>query len=218
LDERRAALIEYYVRRKILGFETARFENFEYYVDNKEILVISRIYHHAKTETLIIPEEFDDFEATLLRKSLKYLDLGKVSKTNVVLRCLPNIETFIAKNLSISYTPFERMLYGATKLKYLNLDKMPYLSYTHLISSKETLLELSLKSVKIISKAGLSGCYELQKITLGNSLKKIDEGAFRECINLKTIDFYGTREQFDNIDIASGNQRLKGLDIHFLTE
>ena len=102
---------------------------------------------------------------------------------------------------------------------------------------------LALKEIELpsgltfISNMLFSSCRSLEKVTIPNGVTRIGWDAFKECIKLKSINiprnvekigekafydsgleyvFYeGTEEEWNRIDIASGNEKLLNASIHF---
>lgn len=60
-----------------------------------------------------------------------------------------------------------------------------------------------------------SECIALTTVSLPSSLTFIGENAFISCDALKTVRFAGTKEQWNAIEIASGNEALAGAQIIF---
>lgn len=70
-------------------------------------------------------------------------------------------------------------------------------------------------SVSVIGEQVFGGCESLTSIVIPDSVKTIESGAFNYCENLDTVYFWGSEEQWNNIEIGSGNSWLTGADIHF---
>ena len=77
----------------------------------------------------------------------------------------------------------------------------------------------NIKSIKLpntidtIGRAAFIYCYELEKIQLPNSLTSIDWGAFWGCGKLTTVNYTGTKEEWEKITIDSQNDELKNATI-----
>lgn len=71
-------------------------------------------------------------------------------------------------------------------------------------------------AVTSIDSHAFSGCSCLVSITLPPGIRRIGEGAFDRCENLLEVRFMGTREQWQSISIASGNDTLMNAEIRFL--
>ncbi len=85
-----------------------------------------------------------------------------------------------------------------------------------------------------------AGCTSLKTINIPNGVKAIEENAFEECSSMltivfpatlesiengafdesavKTVFFSGTEEQFDAIEIASGNDKILDAKVYFYSE
>lgn len=216
-EDNRQMLIDRYLRASLLGIDRLRVDNFEYCVKGSDI-IITRVYHYAKAKKIVIPEEFDILNATILRKSLIYLDLGNCKEATINLSANKNLEVFIARNLDLLERDWRYLLYGAEKLKYINVDRLYFVYNRYLEKSRETLIEGSFKSVILIDNNSFDGFKNLQIISLGKSLKAIHRDAFKGCINLKEVYFYGEKEDFDKVRIQEGNDYFKRARIHFIEE
>ena len=58
-------------------------------------------------------------------------------------------------------------------------------------------------------------CRRLREITIPNSLISVGEWAFDGCDSLKDIYYSSSQEQWEKINMASGNECLKNATIHF---
>ncbi|MGN1235479.1 MAG: leucine-rich repeat protein, partial [Christensenellaceae bacterium] len=63
-------------------------------------------------------------------------------------------------------------------------------------------------SVTSIGEYAFWGCSSLQSITIGDSVTSIGEYAFNGCQQLKDVYYQGTKEQWDQISIGTGNDIL----------
>lgn len=69
--------------------------------------------------------------------------------------------------------------------------------------------------VTSIGYASLGDCRSLASVAMPQSVKKIDGFAFNGCSSLKDVYYSGTKEQWDQIDIASDNEELLHAEIHY---
>ena len=58
-------------------------------------------------------------------------------------------------------------------------------------------------------------CTNLVSITIPSTLEIIGYDAFHGCDNLKTIYYEGTKEDWSNIRILEGNEKLEQVKIIF---
>lgn len=72
-------------------------------------------------------------------------------------------------------------------------------------------------SVTQIEKNAFSGETFLKKIRLSNSVTSIGDGAFYGCDALETVQFYGTQEEFETIEIGEGNEAFTNAPVTFIT-
>lgn len=73
-------------------------------------------------------------------------------------------------------------------------------------------------SLNKIGYGTFGNCTKLETITMSNKVTDIDTGAFYTCNNLKDVYYYGTKEQWSNINIKEYNESLINATIHFLGE
>ncbi|MBE6992568.1 MAG: leucine-rich repeat domain-containing protein [Ruminococcaceae bacterium] len=71
-------------------------------------------------------------------------------------------------------------------------------------------------SLKSIGAHAFSGCDSLVSITLPDDIQRIEESAFDRCGNLCLVHFMGSREQWERVSVAPGNEILKNAEICFL--
>ncbi len=65
-----------------------------------------------------------------------------------------------------------------------------------------------------ISRGVFSDCCNLLSVNLPESIVYIDDIAFAECLNLRDVYYDGYAEEWDCIDIASGNDPLLNAKVH----
>ena len=70
-------------------------------------------------------------------------------------------------------------------------------------------------SVKVIDSYAFTGCISLKEVTIGNGIEVINEGAFYET-SISDVYYYGTEEEWNEIEILDGNECLLNATIHFL--
>ena len=216
-EENKQVLIDNFYRASLFGADKVRVDNFDYYVKNEKI-IISRIYHNSKAEKIVVPDEFDIFHATLIRKRLKYLDLGRCKDANVAFRTVENLEVFIAKELDLMERDWINLLRGGYNLKFISIDKLKYIYEKFMAESKYSLIEGSFKSMVIIYERGFKDYTMMEKITLSKCLKEVHQDAFKYCISLKEVDFYGTKEDLERVEIKEGNECFKKAKFNFIEE
>lgn len=70
-------------------------------------------------------------------------------------------------------------------------------------------------SVIRIAPGAFRSCNLLTSVTISQSVKSIEQQAFGDCDNLTDVYYGGTKEQWENITIESGNEDLTSATIHF---
>lgn len=75
------------------------------------------------------------------------------------------------------------------------------------------------EGVKIIVVEAFLGCENLETVYLPNTLEGIGSYAFRHCNGLNLVEYNGTEEEWNNIEIdMEGNEVLENVTITFLKE
>ncbi len=72
------------------------------------------------------------------------------------------------------------------------------------------------KRVTDIGKYSFGFCYALARITMFDSVKNIDKAAFANSSLIKTVTYYGTQEQWQEINISGNNEKLESAQIVFV--
>lgn len=73
-------------------------------------------------------------------------------------------------------------------------------------------------SVKSIGRMAFGGCEKLSEINFGTGIGTIGGYAFSGDINLKTVIYQGSAEEWKNVSIAPGNDELLNADISYAIE
>jgi len=83
----------------------------------------------------------------------------------------------------------------------------------------ESLQEINLpENVEYIGKDAFSYCMALTSITMHKNVKVIEEYAFASCTALNEINFYGTKEDWDNIDIIVPDHEILRAKVNFINK
>ena len=105
------------------------------------------------------------------------------------------------------------------KIEYLdNLETVIFLNDYNIFKIHSC---KDLKNIKILGNItsipdfAFSGCYNLNNITISESVTNIGERAFYACRNLATVDYKGTREEWEAITIDEGNSYLTNASINY---
>lgn len=69
---------------------------------------------------------------------------------------------------------------------------------------------------KTIGKEAFRDCRDLNIVLIPKTLNKVEEGAFKNCVNLKTICYKGTPEDFDKIIIKNDNEEFSKDKVLFI--
>ena len=64
------------------------------------------------------------------------------------------------------------------------------------------------ENIAAIEERAFNCCYKLSDITIPRGVKRIGENAFRRCFRLKNVRFDGTREEWNEVSVAPGNECL----------
>ena len=105
---------------------------------------------------------------------------------------------------------------GCTSLTSITIpDSVTNISY-QAFSGCSSLTSIALPSkITRIAYRTFEDCTSLEAIEIPMSVTNIDSYAFDNCISLTDVYFTGTQEQWNNIEIAEGNEYLTNATIHF---
>lgn len=70
------------------------------------------------------------------------------------------------------------------------------------------------QNVEVIEAGAFEGCDELSEIEINKKVTTIGHGAFKDCENLKTVVFCGTKARWNEILIVDANEKLLSATIH----
>ena len=70
-------------------------------------------------------------------------------------------------------------------------------------------------SVKIIGTAAFQACTALQCICIPESLERVAENSFLDCHNLRSVYYTGSKQDWDKIEVESGNDCLLNAEINY---
>ncbi len=74
------------------------------------------------------------------------------------------------------------------------------------------------ESVTTIEEWTFGGCDSLTSVTIPDSITKIEYAAFAWCYSLTDVYYFGTEEDWDEVEIYEGNEDLLDATIHFIGE
>ena len=103
-----------------------------------------------------------------------------------------------------------------------NKSKTTLLQYPTGNTRKNYTIPDSVKTIGVQLDALLYGysafknCLSLTEITISRSVERIISGTFSGCTNLKTVNYKGTHQEWNNINIGSDNEYLIYANINFL--
>ena len=70
-------------------------------------------------------------------------------------------------------------------------------------------------NIKLIGSYAFSGCNALATLTIGKGVGVIENDAFEGCTGLNKVIYKGSKKQWEEIIVQSGNEILKNVDIVF---
>ncbi len=99
---------------------------------------------------------------------------------------------------------------------YLGNEQNPYTVLVDVATEEETSYEIH-GDTKLVYNGAFAWCRRLESITIPKTVTEIENYAFYECENLKTVYFTGTRGEWEVLLYNSGtnNPVLKTVTVHF---
>lgn len=70
-------------------------------------------------------------------------------------------------------------------------------------------------SVSCINSNAFSGCVSLKKVFIPKSMTEIEKGAFLKCSRLTTVEYGGSREDWEKLYIGVDNENLTNANINY---
>ena len=180
---------------------TTRSEDWEYKINDTGENTISIVKYYGNETDLKVPDEIDG-------KTVTEIDQKAIDQTSLHTISLPKTLTYIgdsdfshAKNLtSIEvrdseygktrfWTDENGVLYGYVD-HHTDVDQTTYNKYLELLCYPSAKIEKSYTvddKVTAIAGNAFSNCFYLEKINLGNGVRKLDVGAFLNCMSIQSI-------------------------------
>ena len=180
---------------------TTRSEDWEYKINDTGENTISIVKYYGNETDLNVPDEIDG-------KTVTEINQKAIDQTSLHTISLPKTLTYIgdsdfshAKNLtSIEvrdseygktrfWTDENGVLYGYVD-HHTDVDQTTYNKYLELLCYPSAKIEKSYTvddKVTAIAGNAFSNCFYLEKINLGNGVRKLDVGAFLNCMSIQSI-------------------------------
>lgn len=163
--------------------------------------IIKGLTYDGKLLTNIrIPSKIDDIPITGIAD---YAFFGNEFLETIT---MPNtIET-------IGYGAF----WGCSNLKSVKLSKNIKIIRTDTFRGCINLISIKLPdSIERIGESSFANCVKLKNVYINKNIKNIRSKTFHKCVSLKTIDFNGTKDDWNKIDIDPDNKYLNHIKIKF---
>ena len=180
---------------------TTRSEDWEYKINDTGENTISIVKYYGNETDLIVPDEIDG-------KTVTEIAQKAIGQTSLYTISLPKTLTYIgdsdfshAKNLtSIEvrdseygktrfWTDENGVLYGYVD-HHTDVDQTTYNKYLELLCYPSAKIEKSYTvddKVTAIAGNAFSNCFYLEKINLGNGVRKLGVAAFKNCMSIQSI-------------------------------
>lgn len=180
---------------------TTRSKDWEYKINDTGENTISIVKYYGNEKNLKVPDEIDG-------KTVTEIDQKAIDQTSLHTISLPKTLTYIgdsdfshAKNLtSIEvrdseygktsfWTDENGVLYGYVD-HHTDVDKTTYDEYLELLCYPSAKSEKSYTvddKVTAIAGNAFSNCFYLEKINLGNGVRKLGVAAFKNCMSIQSI-------------------------------
>lgn len=106
--------------------------------------------------------------------------------------------------------------YGCSSLRWLDIPNSVEEIGSFAFSGCISLTSISLpNALRCIEGSAFEDCYDLRFIDIPASLNYIEESAFENCRYLQTVYFSGSTEQWKQIEIDTGNERLSACNVYY---
>lgn len=69
-------------------------------------------------------------------------------------------------------------------------------------------------NVEFIGKGAFEWCLNITSVTIGSGVTNISESAFGGCGNLTDVLYKGSKEEWEQLSVGSGNEYLLNADLH----
>jgi len=169
--------------------------------------------------------------------SLTFVDLHDTRITNIGLYAFKNCMELLCVNLPPLYKEIcDGTFYGCSQLEIISLDNIINIdedAFGNCISLTELKLHgnicmrafmncKSLEFVEVdssfyfIESQGFAGCDNLKQIIFSNGLHYVGSSAFSSCSNLKDVYYYGTQNQWNNINFTKSCFEKTNAVIHYI--
>jgi len=106
----------------------------------------------------------------------------------------------------------------SSALKYVKKVTIPenvtYIGQYAFCSNEFTEVEI-LGNVEVLQESVFSSCQSLKTVTIPKSVTEIQDYAFDYCTSLTDVYYDGTRSEWEEINIGSGNTYLLNATVHF---
>ena len=155
---------------------------------------------------IVIPEKIEDSDFVDILDTYKNMENGAST-----ISILDNLETIIYLNdYNIFNTTYCKDLKNIKFPK--NITSIPYSAF----AGCRNLTDITIsEDVTNIGEKAFYNCNNLTNVTIPNSVTTIEYGAFSGCSNLRTVNYKGTREQWEAITIDEGNSYLTNASINY---
>lgn len=95
------------------------------------------------------------------------------------------------------------------------IEKIPFMCFSGCSALKNIDIPTT---VSVIEENAFEECISMISAVIPASLTSIEDSAFLGCKSFHTIFYKGTQEQFEQIDIADGNEAFEQANLYFYSE
>ena len=105
--------------------------------------------------------------------------------------------------------------YGCDKLR--QYENGIYYVDGWVVGADNSIVNVTIKvGTRGIADYAFSGCSSLTSITIPNGVTSIGNSAFEDCSSLNEVNYKGTQEQWNNIEIGSNNGYLTNAKRNYI--
>ena len=126
------------------------------------------------------------------------------------------LNCYTLENVDFSSTvAIESNAFSNTGLKEVVSDNIESVGF-NAFGGCNSLSNIEISNIHEISNNAFEYCESISSVTVGNNLSSVGSRAFYNCTGLADVYYYGSENEWNNIEIADNNDCLTNANIHYL--